>query len=122
MKKNIKKLEALVDNLTKTYGGDQYKKLLELISGLFPNAWYATKGSHYGVGLRRYLHCTSEIRRGPDIVNEHALEVCYDKVPTEEEKQELREAIENIAIELNATLSQMDWFVKDYKRVYQKRR
>ena len=120
--KNIKKLEALVDNLTKTYGGDQYKKLLELISGLFPNAWYATKGSHYGVGLRRYLHCTSEIRRGPDIVNEHALEVYYDKVPTEAEKQELREETETIATELNATLSQMDWFVKDYKRVYQKRR
>ena len=120
--KNIKKLEDLVENLTKTYGGDQYKKLLELISGLFPNAWYATKGSHFGVGLRRYLHCTSEIRRSPDIVNEHALEIYYDKVPTEEEKQELKEETETIATELNATLSQMDWFVKDYKRVYQKRR
>jgi len=120
--KNIKKLEKLVDNLTKTYGGDQYKNLLELISGLFPNAWYDIEGAHRGVGLAHYLHCTSEIRRAPDIINEHALEICYDREATPEEKQELREEIAEIKIGLKATLSEIDWFVKDYKRAYQKRR
>lgn len=120
--RNIEKLQAMVDSLNKTYGGAQYKKLYELISGLYPNGWYDLKGSHYGLALDHYLHCTSELRRASDIINEHVLEVCYDKEPTEEELRKLQEEIEKRKTEINSKQSQIDWFVKDYKRSYQKRR
>ena len=120
--RNIEKLQAMVDSLNRTYGGAQYKKLYELISGLYPNGWYDIEGSHYGLALDHYLHCTSELRRSSDIINEHVLEICYDKEPTQEELQELQKEVEIRKSEINSKQSQIDWFVKDYKRAYQKRR
>ena len=120
--RNIEKLQAMVDSLNKTYGGAQYKKLYELISGLYPNGWYDTQGSHYGLALDHYLHCTSELRRSSDIINEHVLEICYDKEPTPEELQELQKEVEIRKTEINSKQSQIDWFVKEYKGSYQKRR
>jgi deoxyribose-phosphate aldolase len=70
----------MVKSLNKTYGGGQYKKLYELLSGLYPSGRYDVDGSHYGLGLDHYCHCSSELRRAADIIVEHCLEVCYDKI------------------------------------------
>ena len=118
---NMSKLESMVNNLNKTYGGGQFKKLYELISGVYPNGWYDTKGSHYGLGLDHYCHCTSGLRRSADIVVEHCLEVCYDKEPTKEELAELAVEIEARKTEINSKQSPIDWFIKEYKRTYQRR-
>ena len=75
---NIIKLQAMIDSLNRTYG-EQYEKLFGLWNGIYPKGWYDVKGSHYGMGLEHYCHCTSCLRRAADIVVEHALEVCYDK-------------------------------------------
>lgn len=119
---NIIKLQAMIDNLNKTYGGEQYEQLFRLISGIYPKGWYDIKGSHYGMGLEHYCHCTSGLRRAADIVVEHALEVCYDKVPTDEEVIQLSHEIGLISARINAKQAPIDWFIKDYKRAYQKRR
>ena len=119
---NAKKLADMVDNLTKTYGGEQYKKLYNLIEGLYPKGWYDIEGSHTGLGLEHYCHCTSGLRRAADIVVEHALETCYDKNPTDRELMRLETEIKRQAVEINAKQDPIDWFVKDYKRAYQKRR
>ena len=117
-----KKLEAMIDNLTKTYGGGQYQKLYQLVNGLYPKGWYAMEGSHDGLGLDHYCHCTSELRRGADIVVEHALEVCYDKRPTDKELEKLEAEIRRRADEINMKQDPIEWFLRDYKRTYQKRR
>ena len=117
-----KKLEAMIDNLTKTYGGGQYQKLYQLVNGLYPKGWYALEGSHDGLGLDHYCHCTSELRRGADVVVEHQLEVCYDKKPTDKDLEKLEEEVKKRAAEINAKQDAIDWFIKDYKRAYQKRR
>ncbi len=64
---NNKKLEAMIENLTVTYGGDQYRKLYQLLEGIYPKGWYGIEGKHNGLGLDHYCHCTSALRRGPDI-------------------------------------------------------
>lgn len=118
---NIRKIEAMVKNLTETYGGDQYQKLYQLLEGIYPKGWYDISGSHVGLGLEHYCHCTSGLRRGADIVVEHALETCYDNCPTISEVERLKFEIESKAHEINAKQNPIDWFVKDYKRSYRRR-
>lgn len=119
---DIIKIQAMVDNLNKTYGGEQYEQLYKLISGLYPKGWYDIKGSHYGLGQEHYCHCTSELRRSIDIVVEHCLEICYDRVPTDEEIINLQHEVSVILNRINSKQAPIEWFIKDYKRAYQKRK
>ena len=119
---NVKKIENMVESLNKTYGGKQFKQLFEIISGLYPTGSYGMEGSHHGLKLDHYCHCTSGLRRAADVIVEHCLEVCYDKVPTKEELEELRLEVESREKELNLKKDPIGLFVKDYKRAYQKRR
>lgn len=116
------KLEAMVENLTRTYGGDQYRKLYQLLEGIYPKGWYGIEGSHSGLGLDHYCHCTSELRRGADIIVEHALEVCYDNKPTDKEIEKLEAEIKRRATEINSKLAPIEWFAKDYKKSFQKKK
>lgn len=119
---NNKKLEAMIENLTATYGGDQYRKLYQLLEGIYPKGWYGIEGKHNGLGLDHYCHCTSALRRGPDIVVEHALEVCYDNTPTDKEIAKLEAEIKRRVTEINSKLDPIEWFAKEYKKSYQKKR
>ena len=119
---NAKKIQAMIENLEKTYGGEQYKKLYQLIEGIYPKGWYAPSGSHDGLGLDHYCHITSELRRAADIVVEHALEICYDKEPTQKELVELELEVKKQANQINEKTKPIDWFVKEYKRSNQRRR
>ena len=119
---NEKKIEEMIKDLTQTYGGENFKKLYQLVEGIYPKGWYQIEGGHDGLNLDHYCHCTSGLRRCADIIVEHSLEVCYDKEPTKEELEELRKEIIEKAELINEKQELMQWFVKDYKRTYQKRR
>mgnify|MGYP002853161556 CR=1 FL=1 len=119
---DAKKLESMIKNLTKTYGEDKFKKLYQLLQGIYPKGWYDTTGSHVGLGLDHYCHCTSGLRRAADIVVEHALEVCYDQTPTDEELERLESEIKSKVIQINSKQDPIEWFVKDFKKAYQRRR
>ena len=80
------------------------------------------EGRHSGLGLEHYCHCTSGLRRAADIVAEHALEVCYDKTPTEEELEELRRDIEEKIRIINEKQKPIEWFAKEYKKVNRRHR
>lgn len=118
---NNKKLQAMIDNLNETYGGLQFKNLYQLIEGIYPKGWYAMEGRHSGLDVDHYCHCTSVLRRAADIVVEHALEVCYDKEPTEEELEALREEIASKTVEINSRQSPIEYFVKEYRIKYRHR-
>ncbi len=115
------KLQAMIDNLTETYGGEQFKNLYQLISGIYPKASYAMEGGHSGLGEEHYGHCTSELRRGADILVEHALEVCFDKEPTPKELERLRSEIESKVNLINSRQAPIDYFVKEYQKKYRRR-
>lgn len=117
---NNRKLQIMIESLSKAYGGEQFKTLYQLIEGIYPKGWYAQEGSHEGLDLEHYCHCTSVLRRAADILVEHALEVCYDKEPTEEEIDKLREEIANKVVEINAKTSHIEYFVKEYQKKYRR--
>lgn len=119
---NSGKLQAIIDNITENYGGKEFKNLYKLLEGIYPKGFYATEGKHDGLGKEHYCHCTSGLRRAADIVVEHALEVCYDKTPTEEELELLEQEVEKRAKEITKKQAPIEWFVDDYRRVYKKRR
>lgn len=113
-------IEEMIKTLTKTYGGAQYQKLMRLIDGIYPKGWYDLKGKHSGFGLKHYCHCTSALRRSADIVVEHALETCYDKIPTDQEIRELEEDIKKRAQIINSKVKQIEYFTADFARTYKK--
>lgn len=113
---NALKLQAMVEELDKAYGGQKFENLYQLIAGIYPTGWYATEGRHDGLGKQHYCHVTSGLRRASDIVAEHCLEVCYDKEPTEEELEELREDVENKILIINSRQKPIEWFTKEYKK------
>lgn len=118
---NNRKLQAMVNNLNETYGGGQFKNLYQLIEGIYPRGWYAMEGRHAGLDVDHYCHCTSVLRRGADIVVEHALEMCHDKEPTEEELEKLRNEIADRVVEINAKSSPIEYFLKEYQKKYHQR-
>ena len=65
---------------------------------------------------------SSALRRAADIVVEHALEVCYDDNPKDKELMKLEEEVARRKNEINSKQDPIEWFGKDYKRAYQKRR
>ena len=119
---NERKIQSIIDDWKKSYGDEKQEQLFRLISGIYPRGKYGIEGAHSGLGLEHYCHCTSGLRRAPDIVVEHALEVCYDKVPTDEEILQLQHEISIIAKEINLKQITMDGFISDYKSGYYKKR
>ncbi|MBQ6323377.1 MAG: RNB domain-containing ribonuclease [Bacilli bacterium] len=119
---DMKKIKEMIDSLTDFYGGEQYKNLYQIVEGIYPKGWYATSGRHDGLNLDHYCHCTSALTRGADIVVEHALEVCYDNRPTDNEVLLLAAEIEKQAAQINAKQSSIEYFLKECRGAYQKRR
>ena len=119
---DVKKIEKMVENLNKTYGGAQFKQLFEIISGLYPTGSYGLEGAHHGLKLSHYTHCTSRIRRAADIIEEYCEEICLDQEPTAEDLKKLKIEVESKILQLNAKKDPINLFAKDYKRAYQKRR
>ena len=118
---NNRKLQAMVNNLNETYGGGQFKNLYQLIEGIYPRGWYAMEGRHSGLDVDHYCHCTSVLRRAADIIVEHALEICHDKVPTEEELEKLKTEIADRVVEINSKSSPIEYFMKEYQKKYHHR-
>ena len=115
---DIIRIEALINSITKTYGNSNMEKMYKILSqssDLYPSGWYAMEGAHYGLGLSHYCRCTSTLRRSADIIVEHALEICYDNTPTEEELKKLKLEIDERCKSINSKQESMQWFVKDYK-------
>lgn len=117
---NNRKLEAMIDVLNRTYSNNQFTQLYELINGIYPKGWYAEEGRHTGLDLEHYCHCTSALRRAADIVVEHALEVCYDKTPTEEELEKLKEEICSKAVEINTKQHHIEYFLTEYQKKHRR--
>lgn len=112
----------MIDLLLEGNEGSNLEKISHLVDSIYPKGRYDTEGRHDGLDLDYYCHCTSSLRRAQDILIEHALEVCYDQEPTEEELAELREEIEKRKVQINSRNKPIDWFAHEYNRTYQKRR
>ncbi len=116
---NYLKLQMFLKDI---YHDTKYKKLEELVETIIPKGLYAMSGNHQGLNLDHYCHCTSCIRRAPDIIVEHALDICYHKQPSDKELFLLEEEISKRITLLNSKMTSIDCFKNEYKRTYQKKR
>ena len=121
-KETDQRTSEMIDLLLEGNEGSNLEKISHLVDSIYPKGRYDTEGRHDGLDLDYYCHCTSSLRRAQDILIEHALEVCYDHEPTEEELDELREEIEKRKLQINSRNKPIDWFAHEYNRTYQKRR
>lgn len=110
-------LARMVQEMIEKHGEEEFKKMYELLDGLYPKGYYSISGNHQGLSLSSYCHCTSGLRRAADIVVEHALEVCYDKTPSEEDIAELTADILEKQEIINLKSDSIDWFIEDFSRV-----
>ena len=114
--------EEMIDILLEGEEGSKLERIAHLVDSIYPKGTYDTKGRHDGLDLDYYCHCTSSLRRAQDILIEHALEICYDNEPTEQELLELAEEVEKRKIQINAKSRPIDWFAQEYNRTYIKKR
>lgn len=119
---NNDKLQMLINNLSNDPDNRKYKKLADLLETVYPKGYYAMSGEHKGLKLSHYCHCTSEIRRGPDIIAELALKICYDKNPTDKQLYYLENEIKRREIEINSKSQPIEWFAREFGRSYQKKK
>ncbi len=119
---NNDKLQMLINNLSNDPDNRKYKKLADLLEIVYPKGYYAMSGEHKGLKLSHYCHCTSEIRRGPDIIAELALKICYDKNPTDKQLYYLENEIKRREIEINSKSQPIEWFAREFGRSYQKKK
>ena len=114
--------EEMINVLLDGTEGSKYERIANLVDSIYPKGTYDTEGRHDGLNLDCYCHCTSSLRRAQDILIEHALEVCYDNEPTEEELIELSAEIEKRKHQINSRTRPIDWFAQEYNRTYCKKK
>jgi len=119
-KDNKEELQRILKHLSGISKTDNIQELSKKMINICPQAYYGTSGSHAGLGLKHYCHCTSGLRRGADIIVEHALDVCYGKHPSDQELEQLENEIKKGAIEINSKVTPITLFVEDYHKVYRK--
>ncbi len=110
LKSEINKLP--IDNNKKAFN-ELYSKLLHL----YPKARNDLEGSHYGMNLEHYCHCTSPIRRAEDIVNERALDVCYFSNPSDKDIYSLEEFIIRSKDIINRQADNISMFFNEYDSI-----
>ncbi len=119
---DIVKIHGIMNHLQNHYGDKSYQRLFSISSNPYLKGWYAPSGEHEGLGLEHCCHCTSELRRAPDIIVDYGLEIGYDKEPTDQELQELEKEVDFRTKQINAKLNSNEWFIKECGRTYQKKR
>lgn len=93
--------------------GSKYERIANLLDSIYPKGTYDTEGRHDDLNLDYYCHCTSSLRRAQDILIEHALEVCYDNAPTDEELLELKDEIEKRKLQINSRVKPVEGLRKN---------
>lgn len=115
-KENIKKLEEEIKKITNRYDKESFNRLYKILLGIYPKAKYDITGSHDGLRLERYCHCTSPLRRSADIIVEHSLDVCYFSNPTDKEVYQLEEDIKDAKSIINSKYNDTELFLGEIYR------
>ncbi len=108
-------LQEVISNFDFKADQEKFNYLFDSLLGIYPSGRYDTKGRHDGLGLENYAHCSSVLRRSADIVNEHALDVCYFNNPTDKDLYALEEDIIKNKNVINAQNNAINYFLDDFK-------
>ena len=108
-------LQEVISNFDFKADQEKFNYLFDSLLGIYPSGRYDIKGRHDGLGLENYAHCSSVLRRSADIVNEHALDVCYFNNPTDKDLYTLEEDIIRNKNIINAQNNAINYFLDDFK-------
>ena len=108
-------LQDVISNFDFKTDQEKFNYLFDSLLGIYPSGRYDIKGRHDGLGLENYAHCSSVLRRSADIVNEHALDVCYFNNPTDKDLYTLEEDIIRNKNIINAQNNAINYFLDDFK-------
>lgn len=109
------KLQEVISNFDFKADQEKFNYLFDSLLGIYPSGRYDIKGRHDGLGLENYAHCSSVLRRSADIVNEHALDVCYFNNPKDKDLYALEEDIIRNKNIINAQNNAINYFLDDFK-------
>lgn len=103
-------------------GSSFNKKMLKDIKGSFPRSYYSRENKgHMGLDLDYYSHITSPLRRFCDILNMHALNLCYFKSPSDKEIYSLEKEIDKVCRYINMQSNTIDeYLMTDFDKVLKK--
>lgn len=114
---DIEKLKTELNLLSIKDNRKTFNKLYSKLLHLYPRARYDLEGSHYGLGLEHYCHCTSPARRAADIVNERALDVCYFSNPSDKDIYNLDDFIRSSKDTINRQNDNISMFLNEYVNI-----
>lgn len=98
----------------------KYMDILKNLSSMYPRPFYSINNEgHYGLNLRYYSHCSSPIRRYPDIIGQRLLEEYIFKVPTKETNAYWEANIEQICAYCNERMKTDLLYEKEYEKIKQ---
>ncbi|MDO5003240.1 MAG: RNB domain-containing ribonuclease [bacterium] len=109
------KLQEIINNFDFKADKEKFNYLFDSLLGIYPNGRYDISGRHDGLGLENYTHCSSVLRRSADIVNEHALDICYFNNPTDKDLYALEDDIIKNKNIINAQNNAINYFLDDFQ-------
>lgn len=109
------KLQEIINNFDFKADKEKFNYLFDSLLGIYPNGRYDIYGRHDGLGLENYTHCSSVLRRSADIVNEHALDICYFNNPTDKDLYALEDDIIKNKNIINAQNNAINYFLDDFQ-------
>ena len=120
--KDNEKLLKVIDDLKEKSNNKRINQLYDLVEGIYPRGRYDLSGPNMGLNLDHYCHVTSPLRRGPDIVMEHAYEICFDREPTDRDLLLLEDELRSRKEHANIKDNKIALFQDEVARTFVKRR
>lgn len=108
-------LKEVIKNFDIKADKEKFNYLFDSLLGIYPNGKYELEGRHDGLGLDYYGHFSSSLRRGADISNEYALDVCYFNNPTDRELDNLEKELIKNKNKINTQNNAINYFLDDIK-------
>ena len=110
------KWQQLLDQYKDNLDSKESKKLLTEIKSMFPKSYYSGENvGHMGLKIPCYSHITSPLRRFADILDMHALNICYFQIPRDKELYKLEQEIDLTCSYLNMQSNSIDEYLTKMK-------
>ena len=110
------KWQQLLDQYKDNLDSKESKKLLTEIKSMFPKSYYSGENvGHMGLKIPCYSHITSPLRRFADILDMHALNICYFQIPRDKELYKLEQEINLTCSYLNMQSNSIDEYLAKMK-------
>lgn len=119
---DVKNLEEEIGKISTIHNKKKYEQVYQILLSTYPKAKYDIEGSHDGLGLEHYCHCTSPLRRAADLVVSHSLDKCYFSKCSDKELYELENSVKKARDIINAKNDDIEQFLLEFERKKIKRK